>query len=188
MFSPALWPMFSPALLPMFSPVLWPMFSPALLPMFSPVLWPMFSPVLLPMFSPVLLPMFSPALANVLTSAESLILNQHCSPLYWFSLLPVLCVSCSSVSFGSTLSSQHIASKLPFASAFNPTARPASTSEHSAEADKEDTVGAIADAKTGTGEEDSEALYDQIVQLVGKKCSHREYTDVFGGLNITPDT
>jgi translation initiation factor 2 subunit 1 len=67
---------------------------------------------------------------------------------------------------------RHVASKLPSASASNPTAEPTSAPEPGAELDEEDTVGGVADAGTGTGEEDLEALYEQIAWPVGKKYGH----------------
>lgn len=68
---------------------------------------------------------------------------------------------------------RHVASKLPSASTPNAAAAPAPAQEHDADADEEeDTVGGVADAGTGTGEEDLEALYEQIAWPVGKKYGH----------------
>jgi len=93
---------------------------------------------------------------------------------------------------------RHVASKLPSASTHNAAAAPAPSQEHDADADEEeDTVGGVADAGTGTGEEDLEALYEQIAWPVGKKYGHpydafklaiTEPEEVFGGLNIAPET
>jgi len=93
---------------------------------------------------------------------------------------------------------RHVASKLPSASTHNAAAASAPSQEHDANADEEeDTVGGVADAGTGTGEEDLEALYEQIAWPVGKKYGHpydafklaiTEPEEVFGGLNIAPET
>jgi len=88
-----------------------------------------------------------------------------------------------------------VASKLPNASPALAAARKEENVEHDAE--RQDTVGGVAEAGTGTGGEELEALYELIAWPLGNKFGHpydafkralTEPQEVFAGMDVPPET